>query len=298
MEIDLNLYKIFYTVANEKNITKAANKLYVSQPAVTKSIKTLENNLGGKLFIRTKKGVILTEEGKIFYEHVKNALEEFTNAENKFNSLINLEDGKIRIGASTTISKNFLMPFIKDFHKLYPNIDISIVNELTPNLLKDLRNGYVDFLVVNLPMEAPNDMNVNVCAELHDSFACSEIYMKNPNKVMPLEELLKYKIITQMKPSNTRTFLDNFMISNKIDFQPSIEIVSYGLVIEFIKAGFGIGYITKEFVKDALDSNEIYEIKIDKKIPKREIGIVTLKNIELNFAAHKLIDIINNKDVN
>ena len=292
MEIDLNLYKIFYTVSNEKSITKAAEKLYVSQPAITKSIKNLESSLGGKLFVRTKKGVILTEEGKILYDYIKNAFNEITNAENKFNSLINLEEGKIRIGASTTISKNFLMPFIKNFHMLYPDIDISITNELTINLLKDLRNGYLDFLVLNLPMEVPNDMNVEVCANLHDSFACSKLYMKDPKKKLSLEELLSHKIITQMNPSNTRSFLDKFMMDNNIDFHPSIEIVSYSLVVEFIKAGFGIGYITKEFVQDSLNSKEIYEIKIDKKIPKREIGIVTLKNYEANSATQKFINLI------
>lgn len=291
-DIDLNLYKIFYAVATYQNITKAAESLYISQPAVTKSIKQLENNLGGVLFIRTKKGVTLTEEGKVFFEYVKNILEDVKNAHNKFNSLINLEEGKIHIGASATVSKHFLMPYLEEFHRLYPNIDISITNELTKNLVKDLRNGYVDFLITNLPMKEYNDLNIEVCAKLHDSFACSNKYLEKENKIYSLEEILKHKIVTQKEPSNTRSFLNNYMKENNIDFKPDIEIVSYNLVVEFIKAGFGIGYVTKEFIQKELKNKELYEIKVTPKIPSRDLGIITLKNNTLNFASSKFIELI------
>ncbi len=291
-DIDLNLYKVFYTVANMGNITKAAEKLYISQPAVTKSVKQLETSLGGTLFIRTKKGVKLTEEGKIFYGYVKNILEEARNAENKFNSLINLEEGKIHIGASATVAKHFLMPYLEQFHKAYPNIDIVVTNELTTNLVRDLRNGYIDFLVTNLPMKEHSDLDIIECTKLHDSFACSTKYMENPNKVFTLDELLKHKIITQKEPSNTRAFLNKYMNENGVEFKPDIEIVSYNLVVEFIKAGFGIGYVTKEFIQDELKNNELYEIKVSPDIPIRELGIITLKNNSLNFASSKFIEIL------
>lgn len=291
-DIDLNLYKVFYNVATEGNITKAAEKLYISQPAVTKSIRQLENSLGGALFIRTKKGVMLTEEGKVLLEYVKNILEEAKNAQNKFNSLVQLEEGKIHIGASATVSKHFLMPYLEEFHRQYPNIDIEITNELTTNLVKGLRNGYIDFLVTNLPMKEFHDLDIKVCAKLHDSFACSEKYLENSNKVFTLEELLKYKIVTQKEPSNTRAFLNNYMKENNVDFNPDIEIVSYNLVVEFIKAGFGVGYVTKEFIKEELKNKELYEIKVTPKIPTRDLGIITLKNNTLSYAASKFIDII------
>lgn len=291
-EIDLNLYKIFYIVATTGNITKASEKLYISQPAVTKSIKQLENSLGGALFIRTKKGVTLTEEGKVLLKYVKNILDEAKNAENKFNSLIKLEEGKIHIGASATVSKHFLMPYLEEFHRLYPNIDIEITNELTTNLVKGLRNGYIDFLVTNLPMKEYMDLDIKVCAELHDSFACSTKYLQDEKRVYKLEELLKHKIITQKEPSNTRAFLNKYMQNNAIEFHPDIEIVSYNLVVEFIKAGFGIGYVTKEFVKQEIKNKEIYEIKVEPKIPTRDLGIITLKNNNLNYAATKFIELI------
>lgn len=295
-DIDLNLYKIFYSVAILGNITKAAEQLYISQPAVTKSIKHLENSLGGALFIRTKKGVTLTEEGKVLLGYVKNILEEAKNAQNKFNSLIKLEEGKIHIGASATVTKHFLMPYIEKFHQLYPKISIEITNELTTNLVKELRNGYVDFLVTNLPMKEYQDLDIKVCAKLNDSFACSEKYLKNQNRIYELEDLIKYKIVTQKEPSNTRNFLNSYMKNNNIEFNPDIEIVSYALVVEFIKAGFGIGYVTKEFIKEEIKNKELYEIKVNPKIQPRELGIITLKNNTLSYAASKFIELIE-KDI-
>ena len=291
-DIDLNLYKVFYVVANAGNITKASEELYISQPAVTKSIKQLENSLGGKLFIRTKKGVKLTDEGNVLLKYVKNILEEAKNAENKFNSLMKLEDGKIHIGASATVTKHFLMKYIKKFHELYPNIEIKITNELTTNLVKDLRNGYVDFLVTNLPVKDYLDLDIKPCALLHDTFACNSTYLPKIDKVYSLEEIVKYKTIAQKQPSNTRSFLDKYMEENNIEFNPDIEIVSYNLVVEFTKAGFGIGYVTREFAKQELENKEIYELEVIPKIKPRELGIITLKNNTLSYAASKFIKLV------
>lgn len=293
-DIDLNLYKVFYVVATVGNITKASEQLYISQPAVTKSIKQLENSLGGKLFVRTKKGVKLTDEGNVLLKYVKNILEEAKNAENKFNSLMKLEEGKIHIGASATVTKHFLMKYIKKFHQMYPNIEIEITNELTTNLVKDLRNGYVDFLVTNLPMKDYLDLDIKVCAHLHDTFACSQQYMKDTGKIYTLEKLVKYKTIAQKQPSNTRSFLNKYMEDNNIEFNPDIEIVSYNLVVEFTKAGFGIGYVTREFVMQELENKDIYEVKVTPTIPSRELGIITLKNNALSYAASKFIELIVN----
>ena len=125
MNINFELYRIFYVVANHSNITKASEELNISQPAISKSIKNLEDQLGGNLFIRTKRGVTLTEEGKEFYNYIKQAMEYINNAEKKFTNLINLETGCIKIGINTTLTKEFLLPFLEEFHSLYPKIDNS-----------------------------------------------------------------------------------------------------------------------------------------------------------------------------
>lgn len=153
------------------SISKAANFLYISQPAVTKSIKKLEEELSITLFYRTPKGVTLTENGNIFFSFIKNGVESFINGENKLTALNNLETGLLRIGASTTITKYFLLPYIEKFHKEYPKIDISITNHLTNTMISLLKNGSLDILVVNLPMKFDNALNVIPCAKLQDCFA-------------------------------------------------------------------------------------------------------------------------------
>ena len=148
MNVNFELYKVFYEVANEKSISKGAEKLLISQPAVTQSIKTLEAELGGQLFIRTPKGVVLTEEGQTLYNYISEGMRYFINGTNKFTSLKELESGSINIGATTIISEQYLMPYLKKFYNMYPNVTINIINDLTDNLIKKLRNGDIDILIM------------------------------------------------------------------------------------------------------------------------------------------------------
>ena len=148
MNINYEMYKIFYYVATSGSISKASEKLMISQPAVTWHLKNLEVNLGVTLFIRTKRGVKLTKEGELFFEYVKKGVESFTNGENMLTNLKNLDYGSIRIGASTTVSEHVLMPYLGKFHEKYPGIDIQIVNTLTEDLLKELRSGNLDILIL------------------------------------------------------------------------------------------------------------------------------------------------------
>lgn len=275
------------------SISKAANYLFISQPAITKSIKKLETELGITLFNRSPKGVKLTENGKIFFEFIKNGVESFMNGEHKLTALKNLDTGVIKIGASTTVTKYFLINYIEKFHKLYPNIDISITNNLTRNLISGLKKGSLDLLIVNLPMQEDDDLIVTPCAELHDCFAGNIDYKNKITKPISLKKLVEdYPIITQKEPSNTRTFLNSLMKKNNIAFHPKFDIVSYNLVKDFSRIGMGISYITKEFTQDELGNNLLFEIPIKEKIPTRNLGIVLPKNMVASFATQKLIEII------
>ena len=149
MNIDLELYRVFYVVAKNKHMTKASEELHISQPAISQSIKKLEDQLGGTLFLRSNKGMELTEEGKMFYEYVKGALELINNAENEFTSFKNLSKGEVKIGCSTTLTKLILIDVLKKFNKEYPNISINITNDLTINLINDLKLGKLDFVIFN-----------------------------------------------------------------------------------------------------------------------------------------------------
>ena len=293
MNIDFELYRIFYVVANNGNITKASNELNISQPAISKSIKNLEMQLGGKLFIRTKYGVNLTEEGKEFYSYIKHAIEYIDNAENKFSQLINLETGCIRIGVSTTLTKEFLIPYLEEFHKLYPKIKIQIVTNYTVDLFHKLRNGLIDFIILNLSGDSyGNDIEITKCRMVHDTFIVNKNYIDLVEGEISLKDLNNHPLILQTKGANTRTFLDNFTKRFDVTLKPSIELASYNLVVEFTKIGFGIGYATYEYIQDDLNNHKLYELKIKEKIPGRYIGIAISKNHIPNFSTKKLIEII------
>lgn len=298
MNIDFELYRIFYVVANHENITKASYELNISQPAISKSIKNLEEQLGGKLFIRTKRGVTLTEEGKEFYRYIKLAIEYISNAENRFWELSQLEVGNIRIGVSTTLTKEFLLPYLKTFHTLYPKIDIQITTGMTSDLFFKLRNGLVDIVILNLKdKEYDSDFKIIACKEVHDTFVISPSYPdKFPNRIS-VAELNNYPLILQAKGSNTRTFLDQVMFQKDIVLKPSIELTSYSLVTEFTKLGMGIGYVTKEYIGTELVQGELREISLDCEIPSRMIGIAFVKKQLPSFSTRKLIQIIIGKDL-
>ena len=293
MNIDFELYRIFYVVANHCNITKASEELCISQPAISRAIKNLEDQLGGQLFVRTKRGVVLTEEGKEFYNYIKQAIEYINNAENKFTDLINLETGCIKIGISTTLTKEFLLPYLEKFHSLYPKIDIQIITYLTSDLMPKLRNGLIDIVILNLNKKNyGNDIDIIKCKKINDCFVVNNKYKDLINKEMSLNDLNNYPLILQARGSNTREFLDNIASENGVVLKPNIELASYSLVIEFSKIGFGIGYATKEYIKKELKNKELFELKIKEKIPSRYIGIALSKNHVPNFSTKKLIEII------
>lgn len=298
MNIDFELYRVFYAVANNKNITKAAQELNISQPAISKSIKNLEEQLGGQLFIRTKKGVHLTNEGVEFYHYIKQAIEYINSAENKFTDLINLETGCIKIGISTTLTKEFLLPYLEEFHSLYPKIDIQIVTNLTSDLMPKLRNGLIDIVILNLnDKNYGNDIDIIKCNKINDCFVVNSKYKDLIDKELSFKDLNNYPLILQAKGSNTREFLDNIARENGMILKPNIELASYSLVVEFSKIGLGIGYVTKEYIKDELNNHTLYKLKIKEKIPSRYIGIAISKNHLPNFSTKKLIDIIKHKSI-
>ena len=293
MNIDFELYRIFYVVANHCNITKASEELSISQPAISKSIKNLEEQLGGQLFVRTKRGVVLTEEGKEFYNYIKQAIEYINNAENKFTDLINLETGCIKIGISTTLTKEFLLPYLEEFHSLYPKVDIQIITNLTSDLMPKLRNGLIDIVILNLnDKNYGNDIDIIKCRNINDCFVVNNKYKDLIDKEISLKDLNNYPLILQAKGSNTREFLDNIARENGVVLKPNIELASYSLVVEFSKIGLGIGYATKEYIKEKIKNKELFELKIKEKIPSRYIGIALSKNHVPNFGTKKLIEII------
>lgn len=292
MNINFELYKIFYEVANTQSISKGAEKLLVSQPAVTQSIQTLENELGGKLFVRTPKGVVLTNEGQILYQYIKEGMNYFINGTNKFMSLKELNEGVINIGATAVISEHFLIPYLKKFHDMYPNVSINITNGLTNDLIKDLRNGSLDIIITAIPNNNHKDIIFENLSNLNDIFVGNVQYKdKNYNKV---QDLFKENLLLQKAPSVTRNNFDIFLRDNNLNCNSFMEIVSHNLLIKMTENGFGIALLTKEFIKDKLDKT-LFEIKTPITIPKRKLGYALKSNSIPNFATSKFIEILKNK---
>lgn len=298
MNIDLNLYYIFYVVAKYQNITKAAEELYVSQPSVTQAIHSLEKQIGANLFVRTKKGVILTSEAKVLYDFIQEGITYIRNGEKKFQELMELQNGTLRIGASTTVTQHVLLPYLQEYQEKYPNISISITNHLTADLIRLLHNGTVDLLILNLPMKNYNDLEIIPFIEVQDILAVGKNMNSLAKGKVKFTNLINENFIFQKLPSNTRSFLDQWLEGENIKIIPKFEVVSFNLVRDMTKIGMGIGYVTKEFVLEELKKKELFEVNISPSIPKRSIGIVTLKKNFPSFAARAFIDLILDKKKN
>lgn len=285
MNVDLELYRVFYAVAKHKHMTKASEELHISQPAISQSIKKLEDQLGGTLFLRSNKGMGLTEEGKMFYEYVKGALELINNAENEFTSFKDLSKGEVKIGCSTTLTKLVLINALKDFHLDYPNININITNDLTSNLINDLKLGKLDFVIFNESNIKEANLNLEKIKELKQGFIYNpEIYDDNINN---FEDLNNVPLILQKEESNSRKLLDYIALQNNVKLIPKMEVVSQELITEFTNIGLGIGFAIIDLAKR--NYKNLKELNINKKIPNINVYLATNKSVSLTFASKMFI---------
>ena len=285
MNVDLELYRVFFTVAKNKHMTKASEELHISQPAISQSIKKLEDQLGGTLFIRSNKGMELTEEGKMLYEYVKGALELINNAENEFTSFKDLSKGEIKIGCSTTLTKLVLIDLLKEFHIDYPNININITNDLTSNLVNDLKLGKLDFIIFNESNIKETNLKLEKLKELKQGFIYNSDFYNDDIK--SFEDLNKYPLILQKEESNSRKLLDYIALQNNVKLIPKMEVVSQELITEFVNIGLGIGFSIIDLAKR--NYSNLKELNINKKIPNINIFLATNKSISLTFASKTFI---------
>jgi len=286
MNVDLELYRIFYVVAKNNHMTRASEELFISQPAISQAIKKLESQLGGTLFLRSNKGMELTEEGKMLYSYIKDAIELINNAEADFTSFKDLDKGEIKIGISTTLTKLVLMDTIKNFHKDYPNIDIKIINELTSNLIEDLKRGKLDFVIYNEGDINETGVDTKIISKLKEGFVYNPTYYND--EIISFKDLNKYPLILQKSESNSRRKLDSYLLDNKIILKPKMEVVSQDLVLEFTNAGLGIGYTLIDLAKR--NYHDLKELSINKKLPSINVLLATNKGINLTFAASKILE--------
>lgn len=282
----MELYYNFYMVSEYGSISKAAERLFISQPAVTKSIKNLEKSLGVQLFHRTSKGVNLTEEGKILYERVKNAFYEIEQGEKLIKRLKNKTLGVVKIGISNTLCKYYFMPFLKKFHEKYPNIKIEITNRTTMETLELLEKGTLDCAIVSRIGNQTNFLFEELLI-IQDIFVSKDF---PPKKSMKLEELEQYPMLFLEKKNATRKYIDEYLIKNQANLQIDIEISAMEFLVEFAKIGLGVASVIENFVEDELKMGTLHKWEITPMIEPRAIGLIYPKESSLSIACQTFID--------
>lgn len=292
MDVNFDLYRIFYITAKAKSISNAAKELYISQPAVSQSIKQLEDKLGGRLFFRTPKGIVLTAEGEAVFKYIEQAYNFIITAQTKFSEMQNLINGEIKIGASDTLCKFYLLPYLQTFNKNYPDIRIQVTNRTTGETIKLLESGKVDFSIINLPIKTANHLKIIKGMTMQDCFVVGEKYKELASSPIHIKQLIDYPVLLLEKGSNIRQFIDDYALGNEVSLVPEIELGSIDLLVEFARINLGIACAVKNFIPTELDTSKLYELQLIEKIPERNIGIVFLKDVPLSAAARRFIELL------
>lgn len=296
MEHNLNQFKIFYTVASEENISRAAKKLFISQPAISMSLSKLEESLDVTLLKRSAKGVQLTYEGKILFEQLQTAFKAIDIGEQKIKNIKNLGLGKIKIGASASLCKYILIPFLKEYIEENPHIKIVIECQSSAKSLELLENGKLDIALVVQP-ERNIKYEFLKLGEFEDVFIASKTYVENLNlrekKNLSTNDILKIGNLMLLDEENlSRVFVDKYLKENKIEAKGIIEVTSMDLLIDFAKIGMGISCVIKQFVKDDLKQGNITELKLETPMNKRTIGLAYPSPKSRSDSADAFIDFI------
>jgi DNA-binding transcriptional LysR family regulator len=273
MNQNLSSYRIFYTVANTGNISKAAKELYISQPAISKSIQKLEESVGCKLFSRSSRGVVLTDEGKLLYEHVSEAFETLTMGEEKLKRSIELGVGHLKIGVSSTLCKYLLLPYLKEFIRQNPHISISISCQSTNDTLKLLEDNKIDIGLIGKPENLKN-IHFDFLEEIEDIFVAAKDYLRNlkARGIQKDHILLSSTLMLLDKNNMTRQYIDDYLQENQIFIKDSIDISDMDLLIDFARIGVGVACVIKNFVREDLENGTLVEIPLGFPIHKREVG--------------------------
>ncbi len=307
MEQNLSLYKVFNTVAATGNISHAAKELFISQPAISKSITHLEANLGVTLFTRTSRGVHLTEEGAQLYEYTKTAFDSLTQGEDNIKRIRELGIGHLRIGVSTTLCKYILLPYLKKFIQTYPHIKITIVCQSTFQTLELLENRKIDIGLIGKPTLLKN-LDFYAIEQIEDIFVATHSYLDNlklressanklnlpitpmQNGLMLSTDIFKTANVMLLDEKNmTRLYIDDYFTSNQIETNQILEVSNMDLLIEFAKIGLGVSCVIKEFVQTELTDGILVEIPLEKSLEKREVGFAYCNTIALSDSIQKFI---------
>lgn len=273
--INLNLYKTFYDVAKSESISEAAKKTFTSQPAISKSIKKLEETLNVKLFYRNLDGIKLTSEGEKLLFYVEEAFNNLLVGERNITENEKLQSGKLTIGVPSQIGTFFVFDSISKFHKIYPNIEITIISSSTKSLLKKLKLHEIDFIIDSSPInDVQEDVIIRPLKKVDNCFIVSKKYEDKIKNIKSLKDIENYPLILPVPNTSNRSNLDLLFEKNGIKPTNVMNIHTSEMILGAVKKDLGIGYIIEDLI---IDDPEVCKINIKEKLPKIEINLVYVK---------------------
>ena len=291
MAVKLELYRVFKEVAETGNISLAAKNLYISQSAVSQSIKQLERDLQTRLFARNSRGVTLTAEGQMLYEYVRSAMGLLETGEEKLSQTRELQMGQLTIGASDTVTSQFLLPYLDTFHKRHPAIHIQIVSGRSHKVLGLLRSGKVDIAFASTPADDAG-LRIYPCFDTHAIFVAGAEYPCDFRHVYTLEEIAAFPLILLERKASSRLYLERFFLQNGLKLNPEIELGARSLLVDLAAIGFGVAGVTEEFVRKELDSGRLKKLKTSFEIPARSVDMCLLSDVPQSAAAERFTDFV------
>ena len=289
LDLDINLYKTFYVTCKTSSYSQTANLLGITQPAVSYSIKKLEEQLQIKLFNRKSNGIELTKEAETLIPYIEDALISIKMGENKVKSIVKYNEGLISIGIPAHIGVFLLVDLIKKFNNRYPNIKFKIVSKPTQELFRLLHNNSIDLIIDSSPIENNYNFFVRKLGIVNGVFACNKNRLELLDKNVTLEELENYHLIVPSSTSSTTKELAKVFKNNKIDFNPMFEVSTSDLIANMINKDIGIGFLLENSINLYQD---IRKINVDVKLPKFEIYEIHKDN-NISIITNKFINYIN-----
>lgn len=287
MDINYELYKVFYHVAISLSFSEASKHLFISQSAVSQSIKVLEKKLNQPLFIRSTKKVQLTPEGEILMRHIEPAMNLIQKGEAQLLEAATT-GGQIRIGASDTICRYFLIPYLRRFHKSFPNAHIKVINQTSVKCAELLKNGLVDLVVVNYPNNyLGNTASVIKIRSFHDKFIAGDAFEELRGRKLTFRQLIRYPILMLDKNSTTNEFLHQLFQQHQLDLVPEIELTSNDLLIDLARIGLGIAFVPDYCITD--ETEGIYVLDTEEELPQRELALAYNEHLPLSRAAQEFL---------
>ena len=291
MSVKLELYRVFKEVAEAGNITAAAQTLFISQSAVSQSIKQLEAELQTRLFARNSRGVTLTADGRMLYEYVRSAMGLLETGEEKLSQSRDLQMGHLTIGASDTVTSQFLLPYLDRFHRQYPAIHIQIISGRSHKVLGLLQSGKVDIAFASTPQEGAS-LETFPCLATHSIFVAGAEYPCDFDHVYTLEEIARFPLILLERKASSRLYLEKYFLQNGLHLNPEIELGARSLLVDLAAIGFGVAGVTEEFVRRELESGRLRKLRTSFDIPPRSVDLCVLRDVPLTSAAQRFSDFI------